>query len=137
MIQIKANRLHRNAGHTSKQLRHELTQITGHARLQDPTAVFTNPNDVVLKDSIRCVLFLCIPWRQYTTAGLIHPRVNPWCSVFDRINYRESEIQMALDIQNIFDKIKVLNIRTLLTSLSIVFFLYFGIAVGYFYYLSP
>jgi hypothetical protein len=53
------------------------------------------------------------------------------------INYRESEIQMALDIQNIFDKIKVLNIRTLLTSLSIVFFLYFGIAVGYFYYLSP
>jgi hypothetical protein len=44
---------------------------------------------------------------------------------------------MALDIQNIFDKIKLLNVRTLLTSLSIVFFLYFGIVVGYFYYLSP
>jgi hypothetical protein len=26
-----------------------------------------------------------IPWWNYTTAGLIHPLVNPWCSVFERI----------------------------------------------------
>ena len=37
------------------------------------------------EESICCEPFLCIPWRDYTTAGLIHPRVNPWCSVFDRI----------------------------------------------------
>ena len=53
------------------------------------------------------------------------------------INHWESETQMLLDIQNIFYKIRVLKVRTLLTSLSIVFILYFGITIGYFYYLSP
>jgi len=53
------------------------------------------------------------------------------------MHHRESEMQMALNFKNIFHQIRVLKIRTLLTSLSIVFFLYFGIAVGYFYYLSP
>ena len=44
---------------------------------------------------------------------------------------------MALNSQNIFRHIKGFKIRILLTSLSIVFFLYIGIAVGYCYYLSP
>ena len=57
--------------------------------------------------------------------------------VQDIINHRESEKQMALDIQNIFNKPRVLNVRTLMTFLSIVFFLYFGIVLVYFYYLSP
>ena len=38
-----------------------------------------------IADSIRCERIEYIPCRQYTAAGLIHPRVNPWCSVCDRI----------------------------------------------------
>lgn len=52
-------------------------------------------------------------------------------------HHRESETQMALNFKNILHQIRTLKVRILLTSLSIVFFLYFGIAVGYFYYLSP
>jgi hypothetical protein len=44
---------------------------------------------------------------------------------------------MALNSPNIFYQIKALKIRILLASLSIVFFLYMGIVVGYCYYLSP
>jgi hypothetical protein len=44
---------------------------------------------------------------------------------------------MALTFKNIFHHIKASKIRILLTSLSIVFFLYMGIVVGYCYYLSP
>lgn len=57
MIHIKANRLYRNAGHSSKQLRQELTHIAGHARLQDPTAVFAYPNHVVPKivNTVSCL----------------------------------------------------------------------------------
>ena len=54
-----------------------------------------------------------------------------------KIHRRESKTQMVLNLQNIFYKIRMLKARILLTSLSIVFILYFGIAVGYFYYLSP
>ena len=36
------------------------------------------------EDSICCELLLCIPWQYYTAAGLIHPRVNPWYSAYDR-----------------------------------------------------
>ena len=54
-----------------------------------------------------------------------------------KIHHRESETQMILHLQNIFFKIRMLKVRTLLTSLSIVFILYFGITIGYFYYLSP
>jgi len=57
--------------------------------------------------------------------------------VQNMINHWESETQMLLDIQNIFYKIKMLNVHTLLTSLGLVFLLCFGIVVGYFYYLSP
>jgi hypothetical protein len=53
------------------------------------------------------------------------------------LNHRESETPMALNFQNIFHQIKALKIRILLTSLGIVFFLYMGTVVGYFYYLSP
>jgi hypothetical protein len=53
------------------------------------------------------------------------------------MNHGESETEMILNYQNIFYKIRILKVRALLTSLSIVFFLYLGIAVGYFYYLSP
>jgi hypothetical protein len=53
------------------------------------------------------------------------------------LNHRESETLMALNFQNIFHQIKALKIRILLTSLGIVFFLYMGTVVGYFYYLSP
>ena len=49
MILIKANRLQFNAGHTSNQLRQELSNIAAYARFQDPAAVFTNPNHMVLK----------------------------------------------------------------------------------------
>jgi len=51
--------------------------------------------------------------------------------------YRESETPMALNFQIIRHQIKDSKIRILLTSLSIAFFLYMGIVVGYFYYLSP
>jgi hypothetical protein len=51
--------------------------------------------------------------------------------------YRESETPMALNFQIIRHQIKASKIRILLTSLSIAFFLYMGIVVGYFYYLSP
>jgi hypothetical protein len=44
---------------------------------------------------------------------------------------------MALNLQIMFHQIKASKIRILLTSLSIVFFLYMGIVVGYCYYLSP
>ncbi len=44
---------------------------------------------------------------------------------------------MALNFQIIRHQIKASKIRILLTSLSIAFFLYMGIVVGYFYYLSP
>jgi len=44
---------------------------------------------------------------------------------------------MSLNFQNIFRQIKGLKILILLTSLSIIFFLYMGIVVGYYYYLSP
>jgi len=63
MILIKANRLKFHARHTSKQLRQYTSQVLTKTRIQDPTAVFAHPNH-------------------------IHPRVNPWCSVFDRINGR-------------------------------------------------
>jgi hypothetical protein len=45
MILIKANRLQLNARHTSK----ELSDVTAYNRIQDPAAVFANPNHVVLK----------------------------------------------------------------------------------------
>ena len=56
MILIKANRLQFYAGHTSQQLRQELSDITAYARIQDPAAVFANPNYVVLKivDTVSC-----------------------------------------------------------------------------------
>ena len=44
---------------------------------------------------------------------------------------------MVLNFKNIFHQIKALKTRILLMSLSIVFFLYMGIAVGYLYYLTP
>jgi hypothetical protein len=44
---------------------------------------------------------------------------------------------MTLNFPNIFRHITALKIRILLASLSIVFFLYMGIVVGYCYYLSP
>jgi hypothetical protein len=53
------------------------------------------------------------------------------------MNHWESETEIIFNFQNIFYKIRILKVRALLTSLSIVFFLYLGIAVGYFYYLSP
>ena len=49
MIPIKANRLKLHAGHTSKQLRQELSNVTADARIQDPAAVFAYPNNVVLE----------------------------------------------------------------------------------------
>jgi hypothetical protein len=49
MIFVKANRLQLNAGHTSVQLWQDLADIAADARIQDPAAVFTNPNYVVLK----------------------------------------------------------------------------------------
>jgi len=80
MVLIKANRLHFDARHASEQFWQDLSYISTDARIQDPAAVFANP-----EESIYCERSLCIPWRQYTTPGLIHPRVNPWYSVFDRI----------------------------------------------------
>jgi len=53
------------------------------------------------------------------------------------ITHGEIETEMILKYQNIFYKIRILKVDTLLASLSFVFFLYFGITVGYFYYLSP
>lgn len=38
MIFIKANRLELNAGHTSKQLRKDLSNIIAYARIQDPAS---------------------------------------------------------------------------------------------------
>ncbi len=49
VIQIKANRLHCNAGHPSKQHRQYLSQLAGNARFQDPAAVFASPKNVVSK----------------------------------------------------------------------------------------
>ena len=49
MIFVKANRLQPNAGHTPEQLWQDLANITADASIQDPAAVFTNPNYVVLK----------------------------------------------------------------------------------------
>jgi len=44
---------------------------------------------------------------------------------------------MAFNSRIMFHRIKASKIRILLTSLSIVFFLFMGIVVGYCYYLSP
>jgi len=49
MILIKANRLQLHAGHTSKPLRQKLSNVTAYARIQDPAAVFANPNHMVLE----------------------------------------------------------------------------------------
>jgi len=50
---------------------------------------------------------------------------------------RESETAMALNYQIMFHQIKASKIRILMTSLSIIFFLYLGIVGGYLYYLTP
>jgi hypothetical protein len=52
------------------------------------------------------------------------------------VKSRGNKTQMTLNFQNIFHQIRAFKIRILLTSLSIVFFLYLGIVIGYFYYLS-
>ncbi len=44
---------------------------------------------------------------------------------------------MPINSQIMFHQIKASNIRILLTSLGIVFFLCMGMAVGYLYYLTP
>ena len=56
MILIKANRLQFNAGHSSHQLRQKLSDVTAHARIQDPAAVFAYPDNVILKiiDTVSC-----------------------------------------------------------------------------------
>ena len=56
MILIKANRLQFHAGHSSQHLREKLSDVTAHARIQDPAAVFAYPNNVILKivDTVGC-----------------------------------------------------------------------------------
>ena len=44
---------------------------------------------------------------------------------------------MALNFKIMFHQIKASKIRILMTSLSIIFFLYLGIVGGYLYYLTP
>lgn len=77
VILIKANRLNGDAGHPS--------QVGARTRIQDPTTVFAcppTPRGTV--SDIRCAPPWCLPCLHRTVAGLIYPRANPWCSVFDR-----------------------------------------------------
>jgi len=49
MIPIKANCLYRDPGHSAKQSRKRLANIRTDTRLQDLSAVFANPNNMVLQ----------------------------------------------------------------------------------------
>ena len=53
------------------------------------------PNPRGTEDSVYCKLSLCIPWRHYAAIGLIHPGVNLWCSVFDRINLKNYRLVIS------------------------------------------
>jgi len=49
MILVKTKRLKFYAGHTSKQLRQYTSQLLTKSKVQDPTAVFTHTNHMILK----------------------------------------------------------------------------------------
>jgi len=59
MVLIKANRLHFDARHASEQFWQDLSYISTDGRIQDPAAVFANPNYVVLK-KVYTVRGLCV-----------------------------------------------------------------------------